>query len=105
MRPKGKLNDLARRVAKHRQRLMRTGTRRIEVSVPEGDTQLVRAVAKTLRSGGEAARSARAAIAPLVDAKTARTGKDLVAFFRSSPLVGIDLKIERDRSPGRKVDF
>jgi prevent-host-death family protein len=29
----------------------------------------------------------------------------LVEFMRSSPLAGIDLKIERDRSPGRDIDL
>jgi prevent-host-death family protein len=29
--------------------------------------------------------------------------QDLVSFLRSSPLVGVDLQIERDDDPGREV--
>lgn len=29
----------------------------------------------------------------------------LVEFMRSSPLAGVDLEIERDRSPGRDIDL
>ena len=35
----------------------------------------------------------------------AQTGRDLVAFFRASPLVGVELQIERDRPAGREVDL
>ena len=31
--------------------------------------------------------------------------KDLVQFFRQSPLVGVDLDLEGDRDPGRDADF
>ena len=31
--------------------------------------------------------------------------QDLVAFLRSSPLVGVDLQIERDPDPGRPVSL
>jgi antitoxin Phd len=31
--------------------------------------------------------------------------KSLVQFFRESPLVGIDLDLERDQDPGRDVDL
>ena len=30
---------------------------------------------------------------------------DLLEFFQSSPLAGIDLSLERDRSPDRDVDI
>jgi hypothetical protein len=35
----------------------------------------------------------------------AKTGKELVAFSRDSPLVGEELVIERDRGPGRSLDL
>lgn len=38
-------------------------------------------------------------------AQSARTGAELLAFLRSSPLVGEDLDIERDPSTGRRVDL
>lgn len=31
--------------------------------------------------------------------------KNLVEFFRQSPLVGVELDLERDRDPGRDVDL
>lgn len=31
--------------------------------------------------------------------------KSIVEFFRKSPLVGIDLDLERDKDPGRDVDL
>lgn len=31
--------------------------------------------------------------------------KDLVQFFRQSPLVGVELELERDRDPGRDIDL
>jgi antitoxin Phd len=34
-----------------------------------------------------------------------RQPKSLVEFFRRSPLVGIDLDLERDRDPGRDIDL
>jgi hypothetical protein len=40
--------------------------------------------------------------APLLAGTQARTGAELLAFFRESPLVGVDLHIERDRTPGRE---
>ena len=36
-----------------------------------------------------------------VEVASARTGAELVAFFRASPLVGEDLIIERDQSTSR----
>jgi prevent-host-death family protein len=31
--------------------------------------------------------------------------KNLVAFFRQSPFVGVDLDLERDRDPGRDIEL
>jgi hypothetical protein len=31
--------------------------------------------------------------------------KSLVAFFRQSPLIGLDLNLDRDPDPGRDVDL
>jgi hypothetical protein len=35
----------------------------------------------------------------------ATSGSDLVAFFRASPLVGVELEVERDKSSGREIDL
>lgn len=34
-----------------------------------------------------------------------RQPSSLVQFFRDSPLVGLDLELERDRAPARDVDL
>lgn len=71
--------------------------------MPAADAALVRTVAATLRRGGDEARELRDALAPV--AASARTGQELVAFLRASPLVGEDLAFERDRSVGRAADL
>jgi len=38
-------------------------------------------------------------------APRARTPKSLVQFFRESPLFGLELNFERDRDPGRDIEF
>ena len=57
-----------------------------------------------MQSGREGAkqrvvRRVRDALASLTVVEPARTGVELPAFLRASPLVGEDLTIERDRTP------
>ena len=73
--------------------------------MPIEDADLIRQLAALLRSGGEAAAQVREEVRPLLQPKIATSGKELVEFFRASPLVGEDLLFERDRSPGRPVDL
>ena len=94
-----------RRVVRHRVKIAAQGARRIEVTVPAQDVGIVKAVAGALRTGGDEARRVRDALASLTAREPARTGAELLAFLRASPLVGEDLTIERDRTPGRVVDF
>ena len=91
------------RVARHRIRRSASGLRRVEVTVPAADAALVRTMAATLRRGGDEAREVRNALAPV--AARARSGQELVAFLRASPLVGEDLVFERDLSVGRAADL
>ena len=35
----------------------------------------------------------------------ARQPKSLVQFFRESPLVGLELDLERDKDPGRDIEL
>lgn len=95
----------ASRVARHRTKVAAGGAKRVEVTVPSRDAPLVKAIAGALRSGGEGARRIRDSLEPIVSSPKARTGRDLVAFLRASPLVGADLRIERDSSTGRPVDL
>ena len=93
------------RLVRHRAKVAAQGTRRVEVTVPAQDVGIVKAVAGALRTGGDEARRVRDALAALTVVEPARTGAELLAFLRASPLVGEDLTIERDRTPGRVVDF
>lgn len=94
-----------KRVAQYRSRASARGSKRVEVTVPSCDAMLVKAIAGVLRKGGEKARRVRESVQPLVSVPKAKTGAELVAFFRNSPLVGAELSLERDRSPGRTVDL
>ena len=94
-----------RRVIRHRIRAVAEGLRRVEVTVPANDSGLVKAVAGVLRAGGDEARRVRDAFASMTAIEPARTGAELLAFLRTSPLVGEDLMIERDRTMGRAVDL
>lgn len=93
------------RVARHRIKAAAAGMSRVEVSVPSEDVGLVKAVAGTLRRGGTAAAELRETLAPTVSPPPVKTGAELVAFLRASPLRDADLVVERDRSPGRPVDL
>lgn len=97
--------DARSRVARHRRNLAAAGTRRVEVTVPAEDVVLVREMAAALRAGGEAAQRVRDSVEPLVRRKRATTGRELLEFFRKSPLVGVDLDLERDRSTGQPIDL
>jgi len=66
---------------------------------------LIKAIAGALRSGGSEAKHVRETLKPIVSSKKARTGAELVAFLRASPLVDADLTFERDPSSGRSSDF
>ena len=98
-------DDAPSRVTRHRRKQSAAGAQRVEVTVPRNDAGLVRALADILRAGGAAAEQLRERLRPLVADDRARTGGDLVAFFRNSPLAGEDLALERDRVPGRPVDL
>ena len=93
------------RVARHRTRVTAGGSKRVEVTVPSKDITLVKQIAGVLRSGGGQAKRIRETLQPYVSAPRARTGAELVRFFRESPLVESDLQIDRDGSTGRSVDF
>ncbi len=97
--------ETKQRVVRHRAKVAAQGARRVEVTVPAQDVGIVKAVAGALRTGGDEARRVRNALASLTAVEPARTGAELLAFLRASPLVGEDVTIERDRTPGRVVDF
>ena len=91
------------RLVRYRARLAAQGARRVEVTVPAQDVGIVKAVAGALRTGGDEAQRVRDALASLAAVEPARTGAELLAFLRASPLVGENLVIESDRTPSRVV--
>ena len=78
---------------------------RVAVVVPQGDTGLVKQLAKRLREATPEADRIRKAIAAAVAPQVARTGKDLLALLRDSPLQCVTLDLERDRTPPDEVDL
>ena len=93
------------RVARHRRKVATGGSKRVEVTIPARDAPLIKAAAGVLRAGGDGANSVREALQSLASPPTARTGKDLVAFLRASPLAEVELEIERDRTTGRSIEL
>ena len=93
------------RVIQYRARVSAQGLRRVEVTVPANDARLVKEVASVLRAGGDEAGMVREAFAAMTAIEPVRTGAELVAFLRASPLVGQDLAIERDQMMDRTADL
>ena len=93
------------RVARHRAKTTAQGARRIEVTVPTRDAWVIKAIASILRKGGKHAQKVRKTITSMTPARPARTGAELIDFFRSSPFVGEDIVVERDRSTDRQIDL
>ena len=91
---------------RHRRKALAEGSKRVEVTVPAEDADLIRAVGRTLREGGGAGAVVRRRLADLVSAPPIRTGADLIAALRSTLPKGMEeLEFERDRSTGRPVDL
>lgn len=99
-------SEKSNRPARRRVRLSERGAKRVTVTVFAADAKLVKEVAKILRTGGGEAERVRTSLRPLVSSAQAETGRELVAFFRRSPLVGEDLDLKRGKSKrGRSVSF
>ena len=105
MKPANQQTQDALRVSRHRKRVATGGAKRVEVTVPSQDAPLVKAIAGALRSGGEEAELIRRSLQPALAIPRARTGAELLAFLRASPLTEVELPIERDRSTGRSADL
>ena len=95
----------AAHVSRHRKRMATSGARRVEVTVPSRDAPLVKAIAGALRLNGEEAELIRRSLQPVLATPRARTGSELVAFLRTSPLTEIELSMERDRTTGRSAEL
>lgn len=78
---------------------------RLDVAVSAHDVGLVKAVAAVLRAGGDEAMRVGDALASMTAIEAARTGAELLAFLRASPLGGEVLSIKREGATARVVDL
>jgi hypothetical protein len=93
-----------RAVANHRRRLTERGLARYEVRGLEQDKELVRKFANRLAANDPEAVRSRREVAGCV-LKKPLSGKAIWEALRRSPLVGVDLDIEREVTPGRDIDL
>ena len=94
----------ARAVKNYRKRLSKRGLARFEVLGLKKDRELVRAVAHRLAQNTPEAERIRATMRETVSEKAGTKG-GILAWLRSSPLVGADLKLTRPFTTGRKIDL
>ena len=105
MKPANPKTQEASRASRHRKKVATSGAQRVEVTVPFRDAPLVKAIAGALRSDGEEAELIRRLLQPMLTAPGAKTGTELVAFLRASPLTEAELPTKRDRSTGRSAEL
>lgn len=92
-----------RAIAAHRHRLAERGLGRFEVRGLDADKALIRRLARRLAAGDEAADALRAELARRFAGgagEPPRTG-GILAALRRSPLVGAELRLEREVVSGR----
>lgn len=88
----------------YRERLARKGVARFEIMALETDRVLLRSLAKRLAENDPAAQELRATIRNAASAVDEHRGS-ILNTLRHSPLVGVDLSLQRDRDEGRRIDF
>jgi hypothetical protein len=94
-------NSQRRAIEAHRRRLAERGLGRFEVRGLEGDKELIRGIARRLAAGDAEAGALRADLARRVaNGGPPRVG-GILAALRRSPLVGADLDLSREETPGR----
>ena len=94
-------NSQRRATEAHRRRLAERGLGRFEVRGLEADKDLIRGIARRLAADDAEAGVLRADLARRVsDGEPPRVG-GVLAALRRSPLVGADLDLAREDTPGR----
>ncbi len=94
----------ARAVENYRKRLSKRGMARFEVLALKKDRDLVRAVARRLAENTPGAEEMRASMRQTLAEKSGAKG-GILAWLRSSPLVGADLDLKRPFTTGRNIDL
>ncbi|HEY0796348.1 MAG TPA: hypothetical protein VGD64_11260 [Acidisarcina sp.] len=93
-----------RAIRNYRTRLRNRGVTRFEVLGLDIDRDLIRSLAKRLAEDDAEASRIRLEMARNVSGGQVTKGGILAALLRS-PLVGIDIQIERPLSAGRNIDL
>ncbi|MDT8315432.1 hypothetical protein RQ765_15230 [Roseomonas mucosa] len=94
-------NSQKRAIEAHRRRLAERGLGRFEVRGLEADKELIRGIARRLAAGDAEAGALRADLAERIGgAEPSRVG-GILAALRRSPLVGAELDLSREETPGR----
>lgn len=99
-----KISAQNRAIRSYRSRMRKLGIARFEVLGLESDRELIRSLAKRLtRNDPEAAHIRHEVSRKIADEPSKKGG--ILAALRRSPLVGIELEINRSKETGRKVDL
>lgn len=88
----------------YRERLSQKGLARFEVLGLNGDRDLIRTLARKLAEEGAEAGRLRTTLSRTIGGDPPPRG-GILAALRRSPLVGAELELARDVTPGRKVDL
>jgi hypothetical protein len=89
----------------YRARLGGRGVARMEVMAPEGDRELIRALARGLSREGPQSEQLRAAVQAAVAGEKPASRGGILQALRRSPLVDAELDLSRPRERGREVDL
>ena len=93
-----------RALTNYRRRLGEQGIARFEVLGLEADRALIRSLAKRMAERDTEAGRLRRAVSQALGSNDADTG-GIVAALRRSPLVGAELNLTREETPGRALDL
>jgi len=93
-----------RAINNYRSRLRKRGVARFEVLGLDADRDLIRSLAKRLAQNDAEANQIRSQVRQTVSDLPQKKG-GILAALRRSPLVGLELEIDRPFDAGRKVDL
>ena len=100
------MNDTAqkRAIDNYRSRLRKRGVARFEVLGLDADRNLIRSLAKRLAQNDPEANRIRSQVRRTVSDLPQKKG-GILAALRRSPLVGLELEIDRPFDAGRKFEL
>ena len=94
-------NSQRRAIEAHRRRLAERGLGRFEVRGLEADKALIRGLARRLAANDQAAGALRSELARRIAGSEPPRAGGILAALRRSPLVGAELDLTREETPGR----